>query len=55
MGKQIEQTLSEYLLGLARGPWTKRYNLACLAMWRETYGDLVATRVAKIVRDRWAK
>lgn len=52
--KPIEQTLAEYLLGLARGPWTKRYNQDCLAMWRERYGDLVATRVAKIVREKWS-
>ena len=53
MGKPIEQTLAEYLLGLQRGPWTRRYNQDCVAMWRTTYGEMVAMRVEKIVRERW--
>ena len=53
MSKPIEQTLAEYLLSLARGSWTREYNRRCLAMWRTTYGDLVADRVEKLVREKW--
>ena len=55
MSKPIEQTLAEYLLNLSRGSWTKDYNRRCLAMWRETYGETVAARVEKIVREKWGE
>ena len=54
MSTPIEQTLAAYLLGLTRGPWTKDYNRRCLAMWRTTYGDLVAMRVENLVREKWS-
>ena len=53
MPKPIEQDLADYLLGLARGPWTARYNRDCLALWRQMYGNLIATRVEAIVREKW--
>lgn len=52
--KPIEQTLAEYLLGLARGSWTRDYNRRCLASIRQTYGETVAGRVEKLVREKWA-
>ena len=52
--KPIEQTLAEYLLGLARGSWTRDYNRRCLAMISERYGATIAARVEKLVRERWA-
>ena len=55
MAKPLEETLAEYLLGLARGTWTKRYNQACLAMWRERYGERVTNRAEAIVKERWRK
>lgn len=55
MAKSIEEHMAEYLLGLARGPWTRSYNQRCLAMWREQYGDRMAARVEAIVTERWKK
>lgn len=55
MAKSLEEDLADYLLGLARGEWTKRYNQACLEMWREKYGNLVTDQVEKIVKEKWKK
>ena len=55
MAKPIEEHMAEYLLGLRRGAWTKRYNQECLAMWRESYGEQVSSKVEKIVKERWKK
>lgn len=53
--KPLEQALSEYLLGLTRGDWTKGYNRACLALWEQRYGKTVADRVRKILTEKWRK
>ena len=55
MGKPLEQDLADYLLSLARGPWSQHYNRQCLVMWRKEYGDLIADRVEKIVVEKWNK
>jgi len=52
MSKPLEDLLAEYVLSLQDGPWMRPYFKACLALWRETYGETVANRVLKIVRDR---
>ena len=52
MAKPLEETLAEYVLGLQPGPWMRPYFRSCLALWREKYGETVASRVLKIVRDR---
>lgn len=53
--KPLEQHLAEYLLSLTRGPWMKYHIRKCMEMWREKYGDSVADKVEKIVRERWHK
>lgn len=55
MSLPLEQHLADYLLHLKRGDWTVRYNRECLALWRETYGDQVASKVEKLVKERWRK
>lgn len=55
MGKSLEQDLADYLISLARGSWSKCYNRDCLAMWRAQYGDLIASRVEAIVKEKWKK
>ena len=55
MAKSIEEHMAEYLLGLRRGAWTKRYNQECLAMWGEQYGESVRLKVEKLVKERWKK
>ena len=52
MSKPLEETLAEYVLSLQPGPWMRPYFRSCLALWREKYGETVASRVLKIVRDR---
>ena len=52
MSKPLEETLAEYVLSLQPGPWMRPYFRSCLALWREKYGETVANRVLKIVRDR---
>lgn len=51
----LEQHLADYLLGLKRGDWTQRYNRECLTIWREKYGEPVAAKVEKLVKERWKK
>ncbi len=53
--KPIEQHLTEYLLSLQRGPWTKAYNRQCLDIWRARYGDQIAVRVERLVLQKWAE
>lgn len=53
--KPLEEHLAAYLLSLQRGPWLKAYCRECVAIWRETYGDKVASKVEKLVRERWHK
>lgn len=53
--KSLEQHLAEYLLSLTRGSWLKPHVRACMALWRERYGEAFAMRVEKIVRERWEK
>ena len=49
MARALEEELAEYLLSLAIGPWTKRYNRECLDLWRATYGERVASKVEAIL------
>lgn len=51
--KPIEQHLAGFLLSLQRGSWTKAYNLQCLALWKEKYGDQVVARVERLVKEKW--
>lgn len=55
MGKALEETLADYLLNLARGDWTQRYNRECLTLWRATYGERVASKVEALVKEGWKK
>ena len=55
MAKSIEEHMAEYLVGLTRGSWTRRYNQECLAMWGEVYGEGVRLKVEKLVKERWKK
>ena len=51
----IEEHLAKFMLGLARGDWTRAYNRECLDMWRREYGDKVVSIVESIVRENWKK
>lgn len=53
MAKELSEDLASYLLGLARGQWSRSYNQRCLAMWRETYGEKIAQRVESLVKSGW--
>jgi hypothetical protein len=53
MSIPIEQHLAAYLLGLQRGSWTKAHNRECIALWREKYGDQVASKVERMVMAKW--
>jgi len=52
MSKPLEEILAEYVLSLQQGPWMRPYFKECLELWREKYGETVANRVLKIVKDR---
>lgn len=51
--KPIEQHLTGYLLSLQRGSWTKAYNRQCLDLWGKKYGEQVAAKVERLVKDKW--
>lgn len=42
-----------YLLSLQRGSWTKAYNRQCLDLWGKKYGEQVASKVERLVKDKW--
>lgn len=50
--KPIEQHLAGYLLSLQRGSWSKGYNRQCLALWKEKYGEQVAMRIERLVKEK---
>lgn len=49
--KGIEEHLAEFLL-TQKGEELRDYRKRCIQLWREHYGDAVAERVKKIVRER---
>ena len=51
MGKPLEEHLADFVLMMRNHPLS--YRRECLQLWREKYGDQVAMRVEKLVRDRW--
>lgn len=53
--KPIEQHLAGYLLSLQRGSWSKGYNRQCLALWKEKYGEQVAMRIERLVKEKWGE
>lgn len=55
MAKSLEEHLADYLAGLARGPWTARYNQDCLAMWERLHGKNFRMKVEKLAREKWKK
>lgn len=52
MSKPLEEHMVDYLLGLADTPERKRYAKACLAQWREIYGEAFISRVKSLLAKK---
>lgn len=51
----LEEELADFLIRHHREEVYRSYRIRCLKFWREHYGDAVADKVEKIVRERWNK
>lgn len=53
MGKQIEEHLADYLLGMHKDSRTREFMSRNLKAFKETYGERVAQRVMELIRGKW--
>lgn len=51
----LQRHCADYLLRHMNKPRHKKYRADCIELWKETYGEVFADEVKKIVMKEWKK